>query len=165
MKYRIETKVTRTYDVLFDAPDKSTACIVEERLDSYLRDLRATGSSGTDYPTPFLFPHSINETRLCTHKGVENVIIKEGKSSYSTLEPESMEPDDIAIMGEVEWWNGNLNSFEIYDKLKDEFSKSDQRKLINYAKKYFHNCKDLQYQLQDMADTLGVDLEEDEDDS
>jgi|11_taG_2_1085331.scaffolds.fasta_scaffold00204_18 hypothetical protein len=156
MKYNIKTKVTRTYDVHFNAPNKLTADKVMDQLDDHL-------SFQKIMKTPETFPARIAETRLSAKLGVKDVIVKEDNSSHSVEEPESMDPDDIAIRREVEHWNGNYNSFEIYDKLRDEYSESHQRKLINYAKKYFHNCQELQYQFQDMADTLGIDLEEDED--
>jgi len=91
---------------------------------------------------------------------VRELTVSNPTFSSNVREPVSMQQEDIEIRNEVEWWNGNLNSFEIYDKLKDEFSEPEQIKLINYAKEYFHNCKDLQYQLQDMADTLGIDLDD-----
>jgi hypothetical protein len=157
MKYNIKTKVTRTYDVHFEAPNKLTADKVMDQLDDHL-------SFQKIIKTPLTFPERIAETRLCEKLGVKDVIVKEGNSTqHSIEEPESMDPDDISIRREVEHWNGNYNSFEIYDKLRDEGCASHQRKLINYAKKYFYNCKELQYQFQDMADTLGIDLEEDED--
>lgn len=152
MKYNIKTKVTRTYDVDFNAPNKLTADKVMDQLDDHLKGL-----------TPETFPARIAETRLGVKLGVKDVIVSVEKFAHSVEEPESMESHDVAIRGEVEWWDGNLNSFEIYDKLRDEGCESHQRKLINYAKKYFYNCKELQYQFQDMADTLGIDLEEDED--
>jgi hypothetical protein len=164
MKYKIETKITRTYDVYFEAPEHGphsespkhkTALMVMDKMLDHL----------ADYNDPTMLPSVVDETRLTQKLGVKNMIVKETKTSHSVGEPESMEKEDLEIRGEVEWWDGNLNSFEIYDKLKDEYTSSQQVKLINYAKEYFHNCKDLQYQLQDIADTLGIDLEEDEDDS
>jgi hypothetical protein len=156
MKYKIDTKVTKTYSVLFDAPNKETANRVEDKIRDHL----------ADYPDPTLLPAEIEETRLCKKLGVKNMVIKElVKPSKAVTEALSMEKEDLEIRDAVEWWDGNLNTFEIYDKLKDEYTSSQQVKLINYAKEYFHNCKDLQYQLQDIADTLGIDLEEDEDDS
>ena len=153
MKYKIDTKVTKTYSVLFDAPNKETVGKVEDKIRDHL----------ADYPDPTLLPAEIEETRLCKKLGVKNMVIKElVKPSKAVTEALSMEKEDLEIRDAVEWWDGNLNTFEIYDTLKDEYTSSQQVKLINYAKEYFHNCKDLQYQLQDMADTLGIDLEEDE---
>jgi hypothetical protein len=150
MKYQIEQIVTRKYEVHFEAPDKLTADRVMDKLQDHM----------ADYDDPMMLPSVIDETRLVQKLGVKNMKVKERVHSKSTDEPISMEHEDLEIRGEVEWWNGNLNTFEIYDKLKDEFSEPEQIKLINYAKEYFHNCKDLQYQLQDMADTLGIDLDD-----
>jgi hypothetical protein len=151
MKYKIDTKVTKTYSVLFDAPNKETANRVEDKIRDHL----------ADYPDPTLLPAEIEETRLCKKLGVKNMVIKElVKPSKAVTEALSMEKEDLEIRDAVEWWDGNLNTFEIYDTLKDEYTSSQQVKLINYAKEYFHNCKELSYQLQDMADTLGVDLDE-----
>jgi len=168
MKYKIETKITRTYDVHFEAPKHGTHS-ESPKHETALRVMEKIKDHLADHPDPTLLPGEIEETRLCVVLGVKNMVIKDGQSScyHKTVgEPESMEREDLEIRDEVEWWNGNLNSFEIYDKLKDEFSSSQQVKLINYAKKYFHSCQELLHNLQDIADTLGVDLdEEDEDDS
>ena len=155
MKYQMETKVTRKYEIRFDAPDRITADRVMDKMLDHL----------ADHTDPTMLPSVVDETRLTQKLGVKNMIVKETNTSHSVGDPESMEKEDLEIRGEVEWWNGNLNSFEIYDKLKDEFSRTQQIKLINYAKEYFHSCQELLHSLQDMADTLGIDLEEDEDDS
>jgi hypothetical protein len=152
MKFLIEQKVTRKYEVYFEAPDYLTADKVMDKLEDHM----------SDYDDPMMLPAVIDETRLVQKLGVTGMKVKEKIHSKSTGDPLSMEPDDLEIRSEVEWWNGNLNSFEIYDKLRDSFTPSQQRKLINYAKIFFCNCEELQYQLQDMADTLGVDLDEEE---
>ena len=144
-KYEIETKVTRKYEVHFRAPDDKTAHLVVGKINEYLHENRDMAEViGQDFAT----------------EGVRELTVSNPTFSSNVREPVSMQQEDIEIRNEVEWWNGNLNSFEIYDKLKDEFSEPEQIKLINYAKEYFHNCKDLQYQLQDMADTLGIDLDD-----
>ena len=155
MKYLIEQKVTRNYEVYFDAPNYRTAQRVMDKLEEHM----------DDYNDPTMLPSVIGEMRLVHEGGVKNIKVKERdytQSCASTSYPLSMEPEALEIRSEVESWDGNLNSFEIYDKLRDEFIPSEQRKLIVYAKEFFSRCEELQHQLQDMADTLGVDLDEDE---
>ena len=156
MKFQIEAKAIRKYYITFEAKDAKMARRVEERLEEHTADHEIDTfdvEEEAENPNSFLFLSELGNLKIKANHGYINQI----------GEVVSMEPEDIEIRDEVESWNGNLNTFEIYDKLRDEFGESDQKKLINYAKKYFHNCKDLQYQLQDMADTLMVDLDEDED--
>ncbi|MEK9984346.1 MAG: hypothetical protein VW879_06365 [Opitutae bacterium] len=156
MKFQIEAKATRKYYITFEAKNAKMARVVEEILEEHCADHEIDTfdvEERAENPNSVLFLTEVGTVKIKANHGYINQI----------GEPVSMEPEDIEIRDEVESWDGNLNTFEIYDKLRNEFGESDQKKLINYAKKYFYNCKDLQYQLQDMADTLMVDLDEDED--
>ena len=44
------------------------------------------------------------------------------------------------IKEEVDSWNWNLNIFEIYDKIKEEFTDDgDRHLLLNYAFEYYNH--------------------------
>lgn len=149
MKFNISTKITQKYDILFEAPDLLSAHKLEDRLNSYI----------SNEPNPQGFPGIMQD--IAPNIKVQNLIVRRADYPSSTTEVESMEPNAIAIRQEVENWNWNLNIFEIYEKLKDEFTVREQTQLIKYALKFF---KDEEYinLLNTLADQLNLDLDLDE---
>ena len=160
-KYEIETNVTKRYEVRFQAPDDKTAELVQGKINEWLHEHKdmAVWHSGS---TPVIkFITSPKEADTYT-AGVRELTVSNPTYSKDVRDPVSMELEDIEIRNEVEMWNGNLNQYEIYDKVRDEFSESDQKKLINYAKEYFWRCKTTVDSMDDLADHLCIDLEEEE---
>lgn len=151
MKFNISTKITQKYDILFEAPDLLSAQKIEESLIRYIYN----------EPNPQGFPAIMRD--LEPNINVQNLVVRKSDYPSSTTEVESMEPDAIAIRKEVESWNWNYNIFEIYKKLKDEFTKTEQTQLVTYALKYFSNNEEYQNLFQTIADDLLLDLDKDED--
>lgn len=145
MKFNISTNITQKYDILFEAPDLLSAHKLEDKLQKYI----------DNEPNPQGFPAIMRD--IVPNINVQKLIVRRADYPSSTTEVESMEPDAIAIREEVESWNWNLNIFEIYEKLKDEFTVKKQTQLIKYALKYF---KDEEYinLLNTLADQLDLDL-------
>lgn len=158
-KYEIETNVTRKYEVHFRAPDDKTAKLVKGKINEYLH--KNKDMTGLITHPIIKFVTSEKEAEAYT-AGVRELTVSNPIYSKDVRDPMSMQQEDIEIRNEVEWWNGNLNKYEIYDKLKDEFSESEQKKLINYAKEYFWRCKATVDDMDDLASHLGLDLEEDD---
>jgi hypothetical protein len=150
MKFNISAEITQKYNILFEAPDLLSAHKLEDRLKSYI----------DNEPNPKGFPAILQDIDKTIK--VQKLIVRRADYPSSTTEVQSMESDAIEIREEVESWNWNLNIFEIYDKLKNEFTTNEQTQLIKYALKYF---KDEEYKslLQTIADDLLLDLNEDED--
>jgi len=151
MKFNISTKITQKYAILFEAPDLLSAKKLEENLRSYI----------DNEPNPQGFPAIIQD--LDKTINVQNLVVRRTDYPSSTTEIESMESDAVRIREEVESWNWNLNIFEIYNKLKDEFTTNEQTQLIKYALKYFTD-EEYKSLLQTIADDLLIDLDEEEDD-
>lgn len=60
------------------------------------------------------------------------------------------------IKEEVDSWNWNLNIFEIYDKIKEEFTDDgDRHLLLNYAFEYYDHDR----MLKELMDALNVEVE------
>lgn len=151
MKFNISTKITQKYDILFEAPDLQTAQQIERSLIKYIYN----------EPNPQGFPAIMRD--LEPNINVQNLVVFKSDYPSSTTEVESMEPDAIAIREEVESWNWNYNIFEIYEKLKNEFTKTEQTQLVAYALKYFSNNEEYQNLFKTIIDELLLDLDEDED--
>ena len=151
MKFNISTKITQKYDILFEAPHFLSAHKLEDRLNSYI----------SNEPDPQGFPAIMRD--LDPNIDVQNLVVHKSDYPSSTTEVESMEPDAIDIRKEVESWNWNYNIFEIYEKLKNEFTKTKQTQLVTYALKYFSNNEEYKNLFQRIADDLLLDLDEDED--
>lgn len=149
MKFNILTTITQEYEIRFEAPDLLSAYMLEDKLKIYI----------DNQPNPEGFPNIIND--LEKNIKVEKLVVRRENYPSSTTEVMSREPDAIKIRDEVESWNWNYNIFEIYDKLKDEFTVTEQTQLIKYALKFF---KDEEYinQLNTLADQLELDLDLDE---
>ena len=57
----------------------------------------------------------------------------------------------------VEGWNWNLNIFEIYDEMKETYTRDiDQHLLLNYAYEYFNHDK----MMENLMDALCVEIED-----
>jgi hypothetical protein len=150
MKFNISTKITQKYDILFEAPDLLSAHKLEDRLKSYI----------DNEPNPQGFPAIVQD--INPNINVQKLIVRRADYPSSTTEIESMESDAVAIREEIESWNWNLNIFEIYDKLKDEFTTTEQTQLIKYALEYFNNSKEYTDLLQTLADQLELDLDDED---
>ena len=60
------------------------------------------------------------------------------------------------IKEEVDSWNWNLNIFEIYDKIKEEFTDDgDRHLLLNYAFEFYNHDR----MLKELRDALNVEVE------
>ena len=60
------------------------------------------------------------------------------------------------IKEEVDSWNRNLSIFEIYDKIREDFTdEGDRHLLLNYAYEYFNHDSTLR----DLMDFLNVEVE------
>ena len=151
MKFNISAKITQKYDILVEAPDLLSAQKIEESLIRYIYN----------EPNPQGFPAIMRD--LEPNMNVQNLVVHKSDYPSSTTEVESMEPDAIAIRKKVESWNWNYNIFEIYEKLNNEFTKTEQTQLVTYALKYFSNNEEYQNLFQTIADDLLLDLDEDED--
>lgn len=59
------------------------------------------------------------------------------------------------IEEQVEYWNWNMNIFEIYDELRNE-SDHDNARTLSYAYQFFNQDR----MIAELADHLCVDIEE-----
>mgnify|MGYP003662151135 FL=1 len=57
----------------------------------------------------------------------------------------------------VEGWNWNLNIFEIYDEMKETYTRDiDRHLLLNYAYEFFNHDK----MMENLMDALNVEVED-----